>query len=204
MSEDDFLYFVEMPRRPVSVMEFAGLISVALHGDGDGDLALIQRGVVIMDVEEKARAGLLTVRSASTLSEEPFVQGEALWRLVVTPGDARPYLAARQIGLRITDDAQGEQQAVATAGAKPPAEWKDKARERAMEIIAEHKKMDTYPSQEAIADQIAREFRISKPMIVGADGKPLSGATIKRHALAGSGISSDVRSPKHIQANRGK
>jgi hypothetical protein len=62
-------------------------------------------------------------------------------------------------------------------------EWVSHAQNRAYEIIREQKAKDLYPSQENIADQIAREFRANGR--VGADGKPLTGATIKRHALKG-------------------
>jgi len=64
--------------------------------------------------------------------------------------------------------------------------WQDKARQRAREIIARQRARDLYPPQIDIADEIAREFRTAG--VVGADGKPLSGASIKRHAL--NGISS--------------
>jgi hypothetical protein len=57
------------------------------------------------------------------------------------------------------------------------------AQKRAIEIIARQKTKDLYPSQVDIADEIAREFRASG--VVGKDGKPLSGAYIKRHALGG-------------------
>ena len=58
-----------------------------------------------------------------------------------------------------------------------------KAQARAIEIINRQKLEDLYPSQLNISDEIAREFRAAG--IFGSDGKPLSGATIKRHALKG-------------------
>ncbi len=67
-------------------------------------------------------------------------------------------------------------------------EWKVFAQLKAKEYIKQQREADLYPSQENISDHIAREFRATG--IVGADKKPLSGATIKRHAL--KGISSAV------------
>jgi hypothetical protein len=87
-----------------------------------------------------------------------------------------------------------------TASAKAAPGWIELAQKRAREIIKDNQNRDLYPSQENIADQIAREFRADG--VVGADGKPLTGATIKRHAL--KGISS-ARSRQLSTANpRGK
>lgn len=61
--------------------------------------------------------------------------------------------------------------------------WKIKACTQAKEIIRRQRNADLYPDQMAIADEIAKSFRVAG--IVGADGKPLSGAYIKRHALKG-------------------
>lgn len=71
----------------------------------------------------------------------------------------------------------------ASSGDEP---WKEQARARAYEIIKRDKEKDLYPSQVDIADEIAKQFR--KDGLKGADGKPLKGAYIKRHAL--NGISS--------------
>lgn len=61
--------------------------------------------------------------------------------------------------------------------------WRTIARDRAHAIIKRQHAKDLYPSQVHIADEIAIEFR--RDGVVGADGKPVSGSTIKRHALAG-------------------
>lgn len=66
----------------------------------------------------------------------------------------------------------------------PPIEtWKTLAVRRAYEIIEEAHKRNLYPSQLAIGDQIAREFR--KDGVHGNSDKPLTGEYIKRHALKG-------------------
>lgn len=79
-------------------------------------------------------------------------------------------------------------------------DWKWKAQGRAKEIIAEQRKRDLYPSQTMLGDLIAEEFR--KTGSFGPDGKPLKGATIKRHAL--TGISSAVPKQLSTSNSRGK
>lgn len=78
--------------------------------------------------------------------------------------------------------------------------WETQARERAANIIKRQREKDLYPSQIDIADEIAREFRTAG--ILGADGKPLTGATIKRHAL--NGISSAQGKQLSTRTGRGK
>jgi hypothetical protein len=67
-------------------------------------------------------------------------------------------------------------------------DWVNRARVRALEIVKEQGARDLYPSQEDMSETIAEEFR--KHGVFGVEGKPLTGATIKRHAL--KGISSAV------------
>lgn len=71
--------------------------------------------------------------------------------------------------------------AISASGGDEP--WKEQARARAYEIIKRDKAKDLYPSQLNIADEIAKQFR--RDGLRGADGKPLAGAYIKRHALKG-------------------
>jgi hypothetical protein len=80
------------------------------------------------------------------------------------------------------------------------SEWVIQAQTRAREIVKESRARDVYPSQENLGDQIASEFR--KAGITGADGKPLTGATIKRHAL--NGISSATGKQLSTTIGRGK
>lgn len=61
--------------------------------------------------------------------------------------------------------------------------WQLKAQNQARAICLRQKSKDLYPSQEDISDEIARNFRAIG--IVGAEGKPLTGSYIKRHALKG-------------------
>lgn len=79
-------------------------------------------------------------------------------------------------------------------------EWKRLAQDRAREIIRDYEVNDWYPSQKTIADTIASEFR--RDGIMGTDGKPPSGATIKRHAL--KGISSARGRKQSVAPHRGK
>jgi hypothetical protein len=86
------------------------------------------------------------------------------------------------------------------AGSSDNLEWVEKAQSRAREIIKRQRKLDLYPDQIDIADEIATEFRAAG--IFGADEKPLSGATIKRHAL--KGISSAQGKQQSTPIRRGK
>ncbi len=63
------------------------------------------------------------------------------------------------------------------------AGWIDAAQKIAREYIAETKKIDTYPSQQTIADHVAKKLRTNS--IFGVSGKPLTGESVKRHALKG-------------------
>ncbi len=66
---------------------------------------------------------------------------------------------------------------------KSEAGWIRLAQEQARAIIKRQKERDWYPSQEHVAEEIARDFREHE--IFGESGKPLSGPYIKRHALKG-------------------
>jgi hypothetical protein len=61
--------------------------------------------------------------------------------------------------------------------------WITIARGLAENFIKVQASKDLYPSQINIGDEVARKMRVEG--FFGADGKPLSGATIKRHALKG-------------------
>lgn len=90
---------------------------------------------------------------------------------------------------------------VATVGASGDAEgWKKKAQERAHEIIKRDRQRDLFPSQKNLAEKIAEEFR--RDGVMGADGKPLAWASIKRHALIG--ISSAQGKQLSTAIGRGK
>jgi hypothetical protein len=89
---------------------------------------------------------------------------------------------------------------VVAVGALNDEAWANKARDRAAEIIKRQREKDLFPSQKNLGDEIAREFRGAG--IVGADGKPLSGAYIKRHAL--KGISSAQGKQLSTRTGRGK
>jgi hypothetical protein len=79
-------------------------------------------------------------------------------------------------------------------------DWKCKARQMASEIINRQRAKDLYPNQKDIADEIARRFRADR--VMGAGGKPLTGAYIKRHAL--KGISSAQNRQLSTSIRRGK
>jgi hypothetical protein len=89
---------------------------------------------------------------------------------------------------------------VADSASGEDAPWKEQARTRAYEIIKRDKEKDLYPSQENIADEIAKQFR--KDGLKGSNGKPLTGSYIKRHAL--KGISSAQSKRVSTVTHRGK
>ena len=72
--------------------------------------------------------------------------------------------------------------------------------EDARAIIERQAERDLYPSQIDIADEVAKVLREKKTF--GPGGKPLTGATIKRHAL--KGISSATNETRSIGIHRGK
>lgn len=95
------------------------------------------------------------------------------------------------LGLVKFAGAEATQSAQILAGAKATGEhthaaedgWMVTARGLARVIIARQAARDLLPSQIDIADEIAAKLRDSG--VVGASGKPMSGAYIKRHALKG-------------------
>lgn len=95
---------------------------------------------------------------------------------------------------------QGSKDALGESGTEVVRDALAMAASRAKEIIKEKQALDQYPSQEDLGYMVAEEFR--KKGIVGADGKPLTGATIKRHAL--KGISSAKKKKLSMAIRRGK
>ncbi len=81
-------------------------------------------------------------------------------------------------------------------------EWLELSKVEARKIIKRQADRNLYPSQIDIADEIAGDFRKRQPPILGTNGKPLAGATIKRHAL--KGISSATKKARATPINRGK
>lgn len=87
------------------------------------------------------------------------------------------------------------------APVEAPADgWNVLAKDMARAIIQRDKAKDLFPSQENIADEIARSFRESG--VYGPSAKPLSGSYIKRHAL--KGISSATPRKLSTSIRRGK
>ncbi|WP_395350039.1 hypothetical protein [Variovorax sp. UC122_21] len=140
-------------------------------------------------LSDAAEANQLIVRSRESLAAQPFDRRAPTKGLLVTAPDLKSYLTSLG-GLKLrTVSVLPRARARASGDIENP--WKRQARDRAEEIILEQANRDLYPSQAAVADQIAHEFR--KSGIVGSEGKPLTGSYIKRHAL--KGISSGVKTP---------
>lgn len=98
-----------------------------------------------------------------------------------------------------TTAAPPDTQAVALEPKAAP-EWQELARNRAREIIKEYTARDLFLPQVRIAELIAEEFR--RDGVMGADGKPLAGTYIKRHAM--KGISSAQGRQLSTAPRRGK
>lgn len=151
------------------------------------------------ELRHAADAGEIQARDPFTLL--PLTNTPEGWDWGLSTTDADRFLAARgmswrcgEIATHIYNEVASEIEAkrfppflgksahstaapVVVQSADDGEAWKVKARQRAEEIIKRQRAKDLYPSQTAIADEIAREFR--------AAGKPLTGAYIKRHALKG-------------------
>lgn len=154
---------------------------------------------------QAARDGALTVRHPHT--DLPYRPEVVLgFYELVTPADVNAWLASdRTNSLRWIPDAPEPGTAAVVARARTQAGGGNAAlfalaRTEAQQAIARYAARDLYPPQAAIADEVAADLR--KRGIFGADGKPLTGATIKRHALRG--ISSATKKAQSTTLKRGK
>lgn len=127
-----------------------------------------------------------------TITHAEFVQFAQFYGVAVIQGSALEPTAPMPVN---TDGAIAQNQ-------QRGDQWKSVAQDRARAIIADQRKRDLYPPQIRIAEQIAREFRAAVPPILGADGKPLTGETIKRYAL--KGISSAQGKTRSTAKRRGE
>jgi hypothetical protein len=86
---------------------------------------------------------------------------------------------------------------------KPVPNWTYEAQRLAQSYKQRQKAKDLHPSQVDIADWVAEQLRIKG--IYGTQGKPISGATIKRHALVGISTQQDkLRAIAKQWGKRGK
>ena len=115
-------------------------------------------------------------------------------------GAQQSHVAAQSPATPAPSPAEPPQAVPAEPCANDDEDWKGKARQMASEIIKRQCAKDLYPSQEDIADEIARRFRADR--VMGAGGKPLTGAYIKRHAI--KGISSAKGRQLSTSIRRGK
>ncbi len=102
--------------------------------------------------------------------------------------------------IETTEPRQDTETLAISSDKSSPPEWIALAQEQARAIFKDYNARDSYPNQITVADLIAKDFRARG--IVGTDGKPLSGATIKRHAL--KGISSARQRQLSTTIKRGK
>lgn len=146
---------------------------------------------------QAARSGLLTVRHPHT--DAPYRPDPVHdFYELVTPADVNEWAARGGVSWRW--EVHSLEPKAAPVVTPAPTAWVGMAKARAVEIIKRQREKDLYPSQTDIADEIAREFR--RDVVMGADGKPLSGGYIKRHALKGISSAQDKRRSTSIR--RGK
>lgn len=210
IDKNDALFLVRLPfgTKTIPYEEVLELIATAKPPGYDPEGVMFELSVIQEDDHLKAavlRGEVEVLDKSLHRIGLPFIG--RLERTVLTVRALREYVESIQGFLEVVE-ATEPQAAPATDTATPaPVDdeddaesWKDKARVLAAEIIKRQRGRNLYPSQENLGDEIAREFRSAG--IVGADGKPLSGAYIKRHAL--NGISSAQGKQLSTQTGRGK
>ena len=196
--KNDALFLVCLPfgQKTIPYEEVPELIAMAKSPGYDCEKASEHEAVMLAlgvcqeegPLKAAVRAGEVEVLSKSLHRMGPPFIGR-LEDTVLTVRALREYVESINGFLEI-DDAPEPQTTtpspapVVAAGTSGGDElWKEQARARAYEIIKRDKAKDLYPSQLNIADEIAKQFR--RDGLTGADGKPLAGAYIKRHALKG-------------------
>lgn len=122
------------------------------------------------------------------------------WRNLIKQAVQAGELSLLNYGSKLPIQKPDTQPQVAPEAAPVVSTWESMAKKQAIEIIERDRKKDLYPSQNNIADEIARGFRADG--VMGAGGKPLAGAYIKRHAL--KGISSEQGKQLSTTTNWGK
>lgn len=191
----------------VPFSDLAHLIAQALWPDTGPDDYLLEYGGARVNLDgellQAVRSGALPVKDPLTFGPHPFPHGAALKEhSVVTVDDLRAFADARGVSVIVEAQRQAAPESAPLLPKEAKAHWIALAQRMAREIIKRQQAKDLHPSQTDIADEIAAEFRASDPQIVGAGGKPLTGSSIKRHAL--KGISSAQGKRLSTATGRGK
>lgn len=197
-SDERAMRWMRLSLTSLSKLEVAHEIDVAIFEPDDADPPPAVEGVAFRGLIELGQDHVRVSRDALAVRRADIEQlhGELSALVACDDGSSAEHDDKGSAELALTREAifAGNRRGGSAA------DWVAPARTRAAEIIEEQKERDLYPSQEALADQIAREFRASG--VVGAGGKPLTGAYIKRHAL--KGISSATGKQKSTSIARGK
>ncbi len=209
-----FAFAGNLSTRHFTLPQFVDEVADRLTRWQDGEYAVIEAAQVLADanpsldaqslveqMEYAMHTGKLVLRQNDIPISAINLLRKRLWNRFVRAEDVNDWLTASRARYLLTYPY------TQVGTAERPKElrvsdedWKQLARTRAAEIIREERARDLYPSQEDIAYSIAKGFR--EQGVVGADGKPLSGATIKRHALRG--ISSAIGKQLSTGVSRGK
>lgn len=208
-----FTFAGNISTRHFELHQFVAEVTDRLERWQEGNYAVIEAAQVIADansgidahslceqMEDAMHDGKLVLRKNDVPLPKADVPRGRLWNRYVRAEDVNDWLTASRARYRLAYPYQ------TTAKTKPQErrvsdeDWKELARKRAAEIVREQRARDLFPSQESITYMVAKGFR--EQGIVGADGKPLSGATIKRHAL--KGISSAIGKQLSTAPRQGK
>jgi hypothetical protein len=167
-------------------------------------------------IQKKAAARQWDAEKMPTITQSRYLHVDDLAQLAASADTSKACRAAllelvAQNKLRPRQTAIPSHPAEATPTAeltarpvtRQEADWKTHAREVALAILKRAAKQDLYPPQDRVADEVAEDLRSRR--IFGADGKPLTGSTIKRHALRGiSSAAKKALSTTRVQGKQGK
>ena len=193
-----------MTTPPLDDYDFVGVETLLCAIGQDADNGVSPEVVTEVIASDPALANNETLRRFPGGFPQPIggwllrSEAQSQWRQLIRQAIAMGKLTLRHFWSKLPITAPAP--TVARAPLLSDYPWKNVAHEQATTIIARQKKKDLFPSQQDIADEIARDFRARG--VMGTDGKPLSGATIKRHAL--KGLSSSLLKQVSTQNGRGK
>ncbi len=206
----------------VPLRELAAATAAAVQPDAT-EHKIVERGRPIGhfsrqgEVRQAHERQLLTMIAAGTviarslLSRAPWATVEWLDgdadKCGLTFDDARVFCRSLMIDVQPLEVPVTAKPATEPSQAPKPAaqhdnSWKELARQTARSIYQQRKKIGTTPNLLIVADEVADIFR--KDGVRGPKGAPLTGASIKRHALQGHDMTSAADRLRSTLIARGK
>lgn len=200
--------------RHFTLPQFVGEVADRIARWHAGEYAVIEAAQLLADatpaldaktlteqMEQAMHAGKLVLRKNGLPVPPKEVPVGRVWNRFVRADDVNDWLTASGARYRLTypyaNALRAEQQHERRVSDE---DWKLLAQQYAREYVRQQRDRNLFPSQEDLGDHVAKRFRTEG--VVGADGKPLAGATIKRHAL--KGISSAVGKRLSTATSQGK